>query len=334
MAEVGVPVATDINDPSQLPGIGVFPATKDEDGRRVTTSLAYLTPAVRSRDNLHVRTDAEVATVMIDNGVARGVTLTTGEHIEADEVVVSAGALWSPHLLLRSGIGPAGHLADHGITLHADLPVGATMSDHLGPGIFYRHNGSRGGSGGPAQAVMVGASNGRDIDYHMFPLPGSYTSGGRIAVEAAEFQMMVFLMRSSGRGSVRLGATPQDGPEVTAPPMPEDTEARLSHALGLLAAWERSKAARAIGVEPVEAHDLESPGAVARAIERGLVSYAHMAGTCPMGAVLDADCRVHGIDGLRVADSSVMPTIPAGNTYLGCVMIAERIARKMMAERP
>ncbi len=61
------------------------------------------------------------------------------------------------------------------------------------------------------------------------------------------------------------------------------------------------------------------------------MSYAHMAGTCPMGTVLDADCRVRGIDGLRVADASVMPTIPAGNTYLGCVMVAERVARKMMA---
>ena len=68
------------------------------------------------------------------------------------------------------------------------------------------------------------------------------------------------------------------------------------------------------------------------ALDRGIISYGHMTSTCPMGTVLDADCRVRGVTGLRVVDASVMPTIPAGNTYLGCVMIAERIARKMKAE--
>ena len=79
-------------------------------------------------------------------------------------------------------------------------------------------------------------------------------------------------------------------------------------------------------IEPDQAAD-----AVATALERNTISYGHMVGTCPMGPVLDADCRVHGIPNLRVADASVMPTIPRGNTYLGCVMVAERIARKMKA---
>lgn len=74
---------------------------------------------------------------------------------------------------------------------------------------------------------------------------------------------------------------------------------------------------------------MTAPGAVPAALERFTMSYAHMTGTCPMGTVLDANCRVRGIDGLRVADASVMPTIPSGNTYLGCVMVAERVAQKM-----
>ena len=93
-------------------------------------------------------------------------------------------------------------------------------------------------------------------------------------------------------------------------------------------------------LEPVRAAEvwaggehLAAPGAVATALERFTLSYAHMVGTCPMGPVLDADCRVHGIENLRVADASVMPTIPSGNTYLGCVMVAERVACKMTAER-
>ena len=324
MVETGQPVVADINDPSQLPGIGVFPVTIDDQGRRVTTSLAYLTAKVRARTNLEVRTNAEVATLAFDGRRATGVTLVSGQQLEASEVVLAAGALWSPTLLLRSGIGPADQLADRGIASRVDLPVGATMSDHLGPGILYGHEGSRGGIAGPAQVVLVGASNGTDVDYHAFPIASSPTE------DATRFMMAVFLMRSSGRGSVRLGETPQADPVVTAPPLPDDGPGRLRHALDRLAAWERSAAARDLGCEPVEPHDLMAHNAVETALDRVTLSYAHMTSTCPMGPVLDADCRVRGVEGLRVCDASVMPTIPSGNTYLGCVMVAERVARKMV----
>jgi choline dehydrogenase len=146
--------------------------------------------------------------------------------------------------------------------------------------------------------------------------------------------LAVFLLRSSGRGSVRLGNTPEAGPTVVAPPFPEDAPQRLRHAFHQLAVWERSAAFRDLNVQPLFPHDLGAPDAVATALERNTISYGHMVGTCPMGPVLDADCRVHGIPNLRVADASVMPTIPSGNTYLGCVMVAERIARKMKAGEP
>ena len=326
MLEIGEPHVADVNDPSQLPGIGVFPVTIDENTRRVSTSLAYLTEKVRARDNLEVRTNAEVTGLAFDGGRVTGVTLASGDEIDADEVVVAAGALWTPFLLLRSGIGPAAHLAEHGLTTRADLPVGSTMSDHLGPGIPYRHAGPRGGIGGPAQVVLAGASNGRDVDYHAFPIGPPPTE------DETAFMMAIFSMRSSNRGSVRLGETLEAGPVVKAPPLPDDTPARLRHAFDRIAAWEDSAAARELGCEPVEPHDLMAPDAVEAALERLTISYAHMVGTCPMGTVLDADCRVRGIEGLRVCDASVMPTIPAGNTYLGCVMVAERVARKMVAD--
>ena len=326
MVEIGEPRVADINDPSQLPGLGVFPVTIDDDGRRVTTSLAYLTSEVRARENLAVRTNTEVAKIAVIGRRATGVTLISGEQLDADEVVVAAGALWSPTLLLRSGIGPANHLLEHGITVHADLPVGATMSDHLGPGIPYRHDGPRGGVGGPAQVLLVGASNGTDVDYHAFPIAPVPTE------DETTFMMAVFLMRSSGRGSVRLGDTPEADPIVKAPPLPDGAPERLRHAFDRLAAWERSAAARELGCEPLLPNDLRAPDAVATALERATLSYAHMTSTCPMGSVLDADCRVLGIDGLRVADASVMPTIPSGNTYLGCVMVAERVSQKMAAD--
>ncbi len=326
MVETGSSTVSDVNDPSQLPGIGVFPVTIDDTGKRVSTSLAYLTPEVRARENLHIRTATEVSKLAIDGGRVVGVTLTTGEDIHADEIVVSAGAIWTPWLLMRSGIGPAHHLTNYGIAMHADLPVGETMSDHLGPGIPYRHEGPRGGSAGPAQVVLVGASNGTDVDYHAFPIAPGQTDG------PTEFMMAVFLMRSSGRGRVQLGDSADADPVVTAPPLPDDGFDRLRHAFDRIAAWEQSAPAKALGCEPIEPHDLTAPDAVADAYERFPFSYAHMVGTCPMGTVLDADCRVLGLQGLRVADASVMPTIPSGNTYLGCVMVAERMARKIMAD--
>jgi len=326
MVEVGEPKAADINDPSQLPGLGVFPVTMDEDGQRVSTSLAYLTERVRARPNLTVRTGAEVAKISIDAGRATGVTLVSGEEIEADEIVVTAGALWTPMLLMRSGIGPADQLSKHGIPLHADLPVGSTMSDHIGPGIPYRHEGPRGGVGGPAQVLLVGASDGNEVDYHAFPIAPVPTE------EETVFMMAVFALRSSGLGSVRLGESADADPIVTVPPLPENSPAVFRHAFDRIAAWEKSAAVQDLGCKPLIPIDLNAPDAVATALERVTLSYGHMTSTCPMGTVLDADCRVLGIDGLRVADASVMPTIPSGNTYLGCVMIAERVAQKMMGD--
>jgi choline dehydrogenase len=365
MVESGHPAAADINDPSQLPGIGTFPVTIDEQARRVSTSLAYLTDDVRARDNLEIRTRAEVATIKIAAGRAKGVVLVSGEEIEADEVVLTAGAIWTPTMLLRSGVGPKEHLEEYGIEVHADLPVGSTLSDHLGAGIPYHHEGPRGGIAGPAQVVLVGASNGKDADYHLMPvsihdpktspltyrekarfLTQSEGSGGNPGLKAlwsvmkfmatptagsTLFMVAVFMLRSSGRGSVRLGNTPEADPNVVAPPLPDDARERLGHAFNHLAVWERSAAFKALKAKSLLSLDLAAANAVDTALEQTPISYGHMVGTCPMGPVLDADCRVHSIPNLRVADASVMPTIPAGNTYLGCVMVAERIASKMKA---
>jgi choline dehydrogenase len=323
MVELGTPQAADINDRSQLPGLGIFPVTIDADAKRVTTSRAYLTPGVRNRENLTIRTRSEVSQLNVDGARIVGVHLSTGETVDADEVVLCAGAIWTANLLMRSGIGPAEHLGEHAITVHADLPVGETMSDHIGPGLRYRHDGPRGGTAGPAQSLLIGASNGTDIDYHAFPIAPPVTDG------PTEFMLAVFLLRSSGLGRVRLGDGPQSDPVVTVPPLPDDANDRLKHAFERIARWEESAAARQLGCVLVEPLDLLAPDAVAIARERATLSYGHMTSTAPMGSVLDADCRVIGLQGLRVADASVMPTIPSGNTYLGCVMVAERVAQKM-----
>jgi choline dehydrogenase len=144
LRQVGVPSVADANDPDQLPGIAVFPATLDSARRRLTTSTAYLTYEVRQRPNLCIRQSTTVTRIQIEGGRAVEAVLDTGEHLVADEIVIASGAIGSPTLLLRSGIGPRDQLTDHGIHVHADLPVGSTMSDHLGTAIPYHHEGSSG----------------------------------------------------------------------------------------------------------------------------------------------------------------------------------------------
>ena len=321
MRQVGVPWVDDVNDPTQLPGVGVFPATLDDSRHRITTSTAYLTAGVRNRQNLVIRTAATVSKVNIEQGRALGVTLDDGEEIRADEVV-AAGAIGSPTLLLRSGVGPREQLLARGIAVHADLPVGLTMSDHLGTALTYQCDQESVGAGGPAQTVLIGASNGKDVDYHVFDaVTGSHRD---VHFHAARLRSAV---HRAGPGGTRR--RPGGAPVVTAPPLPDDVDVPLGHAFRQIAAWEESPAARAIGCQPVEARDLTAGTAVSDALARITISYGHMVGTCPMGSVLDAECRVRGISGLRVADAAAMPSIPAGNTYLGCVMIAERIAGLM-----
>lgn len=329
MKSVGLPVVSDVNDPAALPGIGVFPATVDEQsGERLTTSTAYLSTDVRARPNLSVVTSAEVVEIIVDEGTARGVRLADSSTLAASEVIVCAGAIATPALLQRSGIGPAALLRGFDIGCHADLPVGRTLSDHLGPVIPYRHDGPAGGDGGPAQSVLVGASDGRNVDFHMFPTVTTSND------DETQLTMLTFLLRSSGLGSVSLsGPGVDDVPEVVAPPLPEGGLDRLSVALGHLADWEESEPARSIDCTAIDPLDLRAADAVERALDRWTMSYGHMVGTCPMGPVLDNECRVHGIANLRVADASAMPSIPAGNTYLGCVMIAERVARFVLASR-
>ncbi|MEM9084728.1 MAG: GMC family oxidoreductase N-terminal domain-containing protein [Pseudomonadota bacterium] len=332
MAEAANPVVHDINDPAQLPGIGVFPVTVDAHGQRLTTSLAFLTPSVRERSNLTIRTGAEAVRILFEGSRACGVKLKTGEELLADEVIISAGALWSPLLLMRSGVGPAAHLAEHGIKLRVDLPVGESLSDHLGPGLFYRHQGPRGGTAGPAQSLFIGASDGANPDYHLFPIARTPADAGEDGPTL--FMMAAFLMRSSGQGTVRLGENETAGPVVTAPPLPDNGRDVLRHAFAKLAEWEETEAFKRSGCEQVAPLDLRSEEAVSTALARAFVSYGHMTSSCPMGRVLDAECRVLGVEGLRVVDASSMPTIPAGNTYLGCVMTAERVSQKMRAALP
>jgi choline dehydrogenase len=333
LVEAGVPAVADLNDAGGLPGVGPFPASVDPaTGARLTVSRAYLTAEVRRRPNLRVRTGVRVARLRLEGGRATGVITADGEVLTAAEIIVCCGAVQSPALLLRSGIGPAADLRAAGIEPVADRPgVGGNLQDHLGPGLPYRIRGGGVGTGGPAQTVWA------DPGVHVFPVLLPAADG---TADETTFAVLVFSLRPGGSGRVTLHPDDPDRPPLIRLPFPDAREIQAQQrAFDVLDAWEHSTAAKEAGLSRLgDAGSLADPGAAAAASRAGLASYAHLTGSCAMGpgsdpsAVLDPACRVWGIEGLRVVDASSMPEIPAGNTYLTCVMMAERVAAMMTGD--
>ncbi|MGW6376077.1 GMC family oxidoreductase [Rhodococcus sp. NPDC055112] len=332
LRELDVQWVDDVNNPRQLPGVGIFPLTVSEDGERLTVSQAYLTREVRSRPNLTIETGVTVDRILVEEGRARGIRTADGRELSAGEIIVSAGATGSPALLQRSGIGPRDLLDGLGIPVVADVPgVGANLQDHLGFPLVYHHAGGGPLRGGPVQPVWVGSTPQSDtIDFHVLNLPiGEPTADG------AYFSVVPYLLDVTGRGTVRISSVDPDvEPDVAMPTLTAHDLERLDWILGRIAALESTGPFAELGATRVQPMtDLSVEGAAAGLVDGGVISYAHLGGTCAMGpdgdpdAVLDARCRVRGVEGLRVVDASAMPVLPAGNTYLGCVMMAERAAQ-------
>jgi choline dehydrogenase len=337
--ELGAAASPDINDPDTLPAIGVFPgSTKPSTGERLTVSQAYLTDEVRQRPNLELRCDAPVARVSMDAMTATGVILRSGEVATADEVVLCAGAIESPKLLLLSGIGPSEDLEALGIDSLLDLRgVGSNLQDHVGLGCMYHLPDHEDLVGSPAKTVWVGDSGaGRGVDFHILICPISSTpEGGTLA------QLFAFHLLPRARGTLRLSsAEPEAIPALDLPLLTNDEDLDdLSRVVTLVAEWERTEAYESLGASRISPDgalsDASDRAVLLGLLDRSTFSYFHQIGTCRMGAadddgaVVDPTLAVRGTSGLRVADASVMPTIVRGNTYLGCVMVAERLARLM-----
>lgn len=335
--ELGESVSDDVNDRNTLPGVGVFPGTVQQEGRqRLTVSQAYLTPEVRFRKNLSIRTNAPVARVLLEGKRAVGVKLTGGEQIRGDEVILSCGAFESPKLLLLSGIGPADQLRAQDIAIKHELPaVGRNLQDHVGISLLYRapHEGPLRGS--PAKVVWMGDLHGSgEIDFHIFACPIRTAPGLGTLVHVYAFQLQP---RTRGRVFLR-----SDNPKV--PPgldlnfLTDPEDLMDLHAIaGKVEAWEATRAFRQWGARRISPpFALSTPARTRMAKRTNTISYFHQVGSCAMGAderdsVLDSQCRVHGVEGLRVVDASAMPRIIRGNTYLCCVVFAERISEMMGA---
>jgi len=363
---MGFALTDDFNGPCTT-GFGMPDFTIDERGRRASAASAYLHPA-RKRRNLTVALRAEARKVMIDKGRAIGVeyrqngTLRTAS--AAREVILCAGAIGSPHILLLSGIGPAEHLHDHGLRVHIDRPaVGDNLQDHPGASIEFALDPAWAFDGqlrldrlakdllrwavtgkGPMAAPPVGISanvatvpNASLVDMHFLLVPLALDARvwfpGLRKPRGPTLTAMWSLNYPRSRGSVRLNSPdPHVKPSIRYHLL-EDSRDRDDMIRGYRVLRELlSQPPLAEILGPMQ-RPIREPTTDDEVLEyvRGVAGTAfNPCGTCRMGAdddaVLDNELRVRGIAGLRVVDASVFPTLPGGNTNLPVIMVAEKAA--------
>jgi choline dehydrogenase len=329
-------------------GIGPFRFNSVDDKRHSVVD-GYLRPALE-RPNLTVATGSPVARLLTAGWAVTGVRLndSTGRVVRARRsVVLAAGALRSPQLMMLSGIGPAGHLAQHGIAVVHDLPgVGANLQDHPAvPGMWSALEGveSSAGPGNeqqrlPASRVQAGAllrtttdAPAPDIQLILTVIrtgPDGSTLPEPMVVGAP------MLLAPHSRGTVRLASADPGAQPLVDPAYLADDRDRdiLRNGLSWIRDLFDEPALRAVLGPPM----MPAPGVVTRDaldayLAEQVVSTNHPAGTCRMGtdaaAVVGTDLAVQGVTGLHVADASIMPSIIRGNTQATTIMIAERAAR-------
>jgi choline dehydrogenase len=323
------PAREDVDDPNETVGVGSYPANV-VGGTRWNAALAYL-DGCRGRPNLVVVPDMLVDRLELRNARVAGAIDVRGRLVEADTVVLAAGAYFSPAILLRSGIGPEASLREHGISPASVLPVGERLLDHCGATVTWSpsdalhadtHSRARSGELYSGHAVLKAASSTCVVDswdLHLVPWIARVDERDRY-----EANVMVFHMKPRSHGRVTLRTrNPADPPQVDRGFLSDPTD------LGPIV--EGLELARALATtEPLdelladELRPAETP--VAEHVRSTVRGYFHPAGTCAIGEVVDDECGVLGVDGLRVVDASVMPTIPRANTNLTTAAIAERIA--------
>ena len=353
--ELGIPRVDDFNGANQE-GVGYY-RLFTKNGWRSSSATAYLREAER-RPNLEVRTGAHVSRVLFEGKRAIGVQCAE-ETFLGSEIILSAGAIQSPQLLQLSGVGPSQFLSSLGIPVVADLPgVGENLQDHLQLRVMYKctkpitTNDDLRTLWGKARIgakwlftkkgpLAIGINQGGlftrvlpdsktpDVQFHFATL--SAELAGAEPHPWPGFTMSVCQLRPESRGTVRIRSRdPREAPAM----QPN----YLSTALDRRCAIEGIKLARTLAatasLKPYVAEEYR-PGKEAVSGEQ-LLEFArnygatifHPSGTCKMGsdamAVVDAELKVHGIDGLRVVDCSIMPTLVSGNTHAPVVMIAEK----------
>ncbi|CAB3764019.1 glucose-methanol-choline oxidoreductase [Burkholderia puraquae] len=358
--QCGLPITDDFNGAEQE-GVGIYQVTQ-KNGERWSAARAYLFPHMKARANLTVETGAQVRRIVFDGNRAVGIEVTRAGTVETvwakKEVILSAGALQSPQLLMLSGVGPKGELERHGIKVVADLPgVGENLQDHPDIVVSYKTN----SLDALGVSVRGGVKTLSDIRQYRNSRTGTLTTnfaeGGaflktRPDLDRPDVQMHfvvgpvsdhgrklklghgischVCLLRPKSRGSVKLrSADPLDAPLID--------PAFLEHADDLDVLVEGYKLTRrlmaapamsAFVTEDVFASRSRSDEDIRALLRERTDTVYHPVGTCRMGndalAVVDAQLRVRGTEGLRVVDASIMPTLIGANTNAPTIMIGEK----------
>ncbi|HEX4011833.1 MAG TPA: GMC family oxidoreductase [Solirubrobacteraceae bacterium] len=352
---VGIPAVDDLNDLDENCGVAPFPTNTSADGVRVSSAFGYLDP-VRACPTLNVIADAAVERITIKGDRVTGVVGRAGSEvfaIETGRVVVSAGAYGSPAILLRSGVGPADHLSAVGVpVVHALAGVGANLHDQ--PTIQVDYAGTEELARAMRRFVHTGRRRDEQViakfpseectegfDLHIFPIGGPRDDPDAAGRNAA-FSLGGAVLGPRSRGAVRL-----TGPALTDRLAIDHrylTDPEGSDLTRLVEVVERI---RGVAAEPELAallgeETFPGPGVTSSelraCIAGSVVHYYHPAGACRMGpatddrAVVGADGAVHGIEGLFVADASVMPTVVSGNTNIPTVVIGEKLGRLLTGE--
>ncbi len=339
--EFGFPYAEDFNHP-EATGISPMAQNRTAD-TRISTAMAYLEP-IRSRLNLTIRGGCLVNRVLIEDGRVSGVEVASGGGLQTvlgREVFLSAGAIMSPPILVRSGIGAREDVEAVGATLVRELPgVGRNLIDHplcsvvwrSKPGVsvmpdppvqtMLRYT-AAGGETNDMQIYMVNHFPGREGNFALLPILQRPKSRGRLHFESAD-----------------PGAQPRIELNFFSDEAGDDVR-RLREGMQLSLRMGEHPAiaqyAEALVTPPPDA--LTDDGALDAYIRANGSHNFHPVGTAKMGeasdpgAVVDSQCRVHGVEGLRVVDASVMPTIVRANTNLTCIMIGERVAELVRGGR-
>ena len=350
-------------------GFGPFEQTVWR-GRRWSVANAYLRDALKRPNCDMLRCFAR--RVIVQDGRATGVEIERGEQISVirarREVIVSASAINSPKILMLSGIGPGAHLAEHGIGVIADRPgVGQNLQDHLElyiqqaslqPVTLYKYWNIFGKALVGAQWLLtktgIGASNNfescafvrskagveyPDIQFHFLPIAVRYD--GKVAAEGHGFQAHTGPMRSPSRGRVALtSADPKDDPSILFNYMShEDDWVDFRHCIRLTREiFAQPAFAPYSGKEIQPGAQAQSDDELDNFIREHAESAYHPCGTMKMGrsgdpmAVVDPECRVIGVEGLRVADSSIFPRIPYGNLNAPSIMVGEKAADHILGK--
>jgi choline dehydrogenase len=362
--EAGLPHNDDFNG-EQQEGVGMYHVTQ-KDGKRCSAADAYLKPAL-GRPTLTAETGAQVTEITFDGDRASGVVYEQdGRRTEVaaeSEVVLSAGAVNSPHLLMLSGVGPADHLAEHGVDVQEDLPgVGKNLQDHLFA--FTIHETTETDTLEAAESLVNlvrymlfksgpltsnSAESGGfayaddeepapDLQFHF--CPGFVMNHGRDNPDQGHgVSLGATQVRPESRGEVRLrSADPFDDPAIDPNYLDEekDLEVLVEGVKQAREIFDAEAFEGVLGREVWPGEGVRTDEGIAEHIRETAHTVYHPVGTCKMGddemAVVDDRLRVHGVEGLRVVDASVMPTISSGNTNAPTIMVAEKAADLIRGE--